>query len=138
MLSSRMSGLDSCQDLLFRCEFLWTHLHEHKKGVAEARVATVDRGTVKVLYIVQPDAKGEWGIDVELDRPMDPPCITFHVDALVRFPIAKPDEDYPSQTIGLWPPNELPSKRLAESEVKDAKLYRVILLRENKPISDEI
>ncbi len=58
-------------------DFLWTHWHEHKKGVAQARLGTVDRGTVKVLYIVQPDAKGEWGIDVELDRPMDPPCVAF-------------------------------------------------------------
>lgn len=119
-------------------EFLWTHWREHKRGVAEARVGTVDRGTVKALYIVQPDAKGQWRIDVEVDRPMDPPCIAFHADSLVRVPIAKPDEDYPSQTIGLWPPNEIPSKRLADSEVKDAKLYRVILVRENRPISDQI
>ncbi len=119
-------------------EFLWTHWHEHKKGVAEERGGTVDRGTVKVLYIVQPDAKGQWGIDVELDRPMDPPCVAFHADSLVRVPIAKPDEDYPSQTLGLWPPDKIPQTRLADSEVKDAKLYRLILVKENKPISDEI
>lgn len=119
-------------------EFLWAHWHEHKKGVAENRAGTVDRGTVKVLYIVQPDAKGHWGIDVELDRPMDPPCVAFHADSLVRVPIAKPDEDYPSQTLGLWPPDKIPQKRLADSEVKDAKLYRLILVKENKPISDEI
>jgi len=85
-------------------EFLWTHWHDHKKGVAEARAGTVDRGTVKVLYLIQPDARGQWGIDVELDRPMDPPCVAFHADSLVRTPIAKPNEDYPSQTLGLWPP----------------------------------
>jgi len=119
-------------------EFLWRHWHDHKKGVAEARVGTVDRGTVKVLYEIQPDAHGQWGINVELDRPMDPPCQTFHADALVRVPIAKPEEEYPSQTLGLWPPDKIPQERLSDSEVKDAKLYRVILVRENKPIGDEI
>ena len=74
-------------------EFLWTHWHDHKKGVAEARAGTIDRGTVKLLYLVEPDAKGQWGIDVELDRPTDPPCVAFHADSLVRVPIAKPDED---------------------------------------------
>src|SRR4029077_12078020 len=73
-------------------EFLWTHWHDHKKGVAEARVGTIDRGTVKVLYLIQPDAKGQWGIDVDLDRPMAPPCVAFHADSLVRVPIVKPDE----------------------------------------------
>ncbi len=36
-------------------EFLWTHWHDLKKGVAEARVGTVDRGTVRVLYLIQSD-----------------------------------------------------------------------------------
>jgi hypothetical protein len=40
-------------------EFLWTHWHEHKKGVAEERGGTVDRGTVKVLYIVQPTYRSD-------------------------------------------------------------------------------
>ena len=119
-------------------EFLWTHWHDHKKGVAEARAGTVDRGTVKVLYLIQPDAKGQWGIDVELDRPMDPPCVAFHADSVVRLPIAKPDEDYPSQTLGLWPPDKLPQGLLSDSAVKDAKFFRVILIRENKPVGDEI
>lgn len=119
-------------------EFLWTHWHEHKKAVAEVRAGTVDRGTVRVLYMIQPDAKGQWGIDVELDRPMDPPCVTFHADSLVRVPIAKPDEDYPSQTLGLWPPDKLPEKLLSDSDVRDAKLFRVILVRERKAVSDEI
>jgi hypothetical protein len=119
-------------------EFLWTHWHEHKKGVAEERAGTVDRGTVKVLYVVQPDEKGHWGIDVELDRPIDPPCEAFHADSLIRMPIAKPDEDYPSQTLGLWPPEKIPQSRLADSEVKDAKLYRLILVKENKPVADAI
>jgi len=82
-------------------EFLWTHWHDHKKGVAEAKAGTADRGTVKILYMIQPDAKGYWGIDVEIDRPLDPPCVTFHADSLVLVPIAKPDEDYASQTLGL-------------------------------------
>lgn len=119
-------------------EFLWTHWHEHKKGVAEVRAGTVDRGTVKILYIVQLDAKAQWGVDVELDRPMDPPCVTFRADSLVRVPIAKRDEDYPSQTLGLWPPDKIPQTRLADTEVKDTKLYRLILVKDNKPISDEI
>jgi hypothetical protein len=119
-------------------QFLWTHWHDHKKGAAEARVGTVDRGTVRVLYLIQPDIQGNWGIDVELDRPMDPPCVAFRADSLVRVPIAKPDEDYPSQTLGLWPPDKVPQSVLSDSEVKDAKLFRIILVRENKPISDEI
>ena len=69
---------------------------------------------------------------------MYPPCVAFHADSLVRVPIAKHDEDYPSQTLGLWPPDKIPQTLLADSEVKDAKLYRLILVRENKPISDEI
>lgn len=119
-------------------EFLWTHWHEHKKGIAEERGGTVDMGTVKVLYIVQADAKGQWGVDVELDRLMDPLCVAFHADSLVRVPIAKPDQDYPSQTLALWPPDKIPQSRLADSEVKDAKLYRLILVKENKPITDAI
>ena len=39
------------------------HWHEHKKGVAEAKAGTVDRGTVKELYLVHHDAQGLWGID---------------------------------------------------------------------------
>jgi len=118
-------------------EFLWMHWHAHKKGVAEARVGTVDRGTVKVLYLVQPDVQGYWGIDVELDRSMDPPCVSFRADSLVRLPIQNPEEEYPSQTIGLWPPDKIPSKRLADSEVVDPKLYRLVLIRNNKPVSSD-
>ncbi len=119
-------------------EFLWKHWHDHKKGVAEAKVGTVDAGTVKVLYLVQSDAQGNWGIDVELDRPMAPPCVTFHADSLVRLPIDDPREDYPSQTLSLWPPDKIPKKRLVDSEVKDSKLYRVVLVRNNKPVGDAI
>jgi hypothetical protein len=110
--------------------------HEHKKGVAEAKAGTVDRGTVKVLYVVQPDAQGLWGIDVELDRPMDPPCVAFHADSLVRVPIANPKEDYPSQTLGFWPPDEIPPKRLADSDVVDSKLYRVVFVHNKKSVGD--
>ena len=119
-------------------EFLWTHWHEHKKGVAESRVGTIDAGTVKVLYVIEPDAQGHWSIDVELDRPADPPCIAFRADSLARMPIAKPDEAYPSQTLGLWPHDKLPNDLLSDSEVKAAKLYRVILVREHKPVTDAI
>ena len=119
-------------------EFFWKHWHGHIKGVAEARAGTVDRGTVRVLYIIAPDEQGRWSIDVELDRPMDPPCITFDADSLVRLPIHNPDEEYPSQTIGLWPPDKIPSKRLPDSEVVDPKLYRVLLVRDNKPASSDL
>ncbi len=119
-------------------EFLWTHWHDHKKAVAEARVGTVDRGIVTVLYLIQPDAKGLWGIDVALDRPMDPPCLALRADSLVRVPIAKPDEDFPSQTLDSWSPDALPQRVLSDSDVEDAKLYRVILVREHKRLTDEI
>jgi hypothetical protein len=101
-------------------EFLWKHWHDHIKGVAEAKVGTVDRGTVTELYIIQPDAQGRWGIDVELDRPMDPPCVTFHADSIVRLPILDPKDDI-SQTIGLRPSGEIPKKRLADSKVANSK-----------------
>jgi hypothetical protein len=100
--------------------------------------STVDAGTVKVLYVIQPDAQGHWHIDVELDRPADPACVAFRADSLARMPIAKPDEEYPFQTLGFWPPDKLPKELLSDSEVKDAKLYRVILVRGNKPASDPI
>lgn len=87
-------------------EFLWRHWHDHIKAVAEAKVGTIDRGTVKLLYVIQPEGQGLWGIDVELDRPMDPPCVALRADSLVRLPIHKPDEDYPSQTVGLWLPGK--------------------------------
>ena len=103
--------------------FLWNHWRNHIKGIAKARVGTVDAGTVTVLYVVQPDSKGQWGVDMELGRPLQPPpCSTFHIDSLVRFPIRKPEEDYPSQTLGPYLPHgTLPETRLAESEVRDSK-----------------
>lgn len=119
-------------------EFLWKHWHDHIKGVAEAKVGTVDRGTVRVLYLIRPDAQGHWSLDVGLNRPMDPPCVTFRADSLVRVPIQNPDEDYPLQTIGLWPAGELPPKRLADSDLVDSKSYRVVLVRNNKTVGDAI
>jgi hypothetical protein len=50
-------------------DFLWNHWHKHIKGSAEASAGTVDAGTVTVLYVVQPNAQGQWGINVELGRP---------------------------------------------------------------------
>jgi hypothetical protein len=119
-------------------EFLWKHWHNHIKGVAEAKAATVDRGIVDVLYLIQPDAQGQWGIDVELDRPMDPPCVTFHADSIIRLPVPNPNLDYPDQTMGFWPPDKIPKERLADSDVRDAKLYRVVLVLGNKPMGDGI
>jgi len=119
-------------------EFLWQHWHGHKKGAAEARVRTVDRGTVRVLYLIQPDAQGRWGVDVEINRPMDPPCLSFYADSLVRLPIVKPEEDYPSQTSGLWPVDKLPANRLADSDVVGSKSYRLMLVRNNKPLFTDL
>lgn len=121
-------------------DFLWKHWHNHIKGVAEARVGTVDAGTVTVVYVVQPDSNGQWGIDVEIGRPIQPPpCSPFHVDSLVRFPVRKPDEDYPSQTLGPYlPDGTLPQTRLADSEVKDAKYWKLILVENGKSVGDTI
>jgi hypothetical protein len=119
-------------------EFLWKHWHGHIKAVAEANAGTVDRGVVKLLYVIQPDSQGRWGIDVEVDRPMDPPCVALRADSLVRLPIPNPDEDYPSQTIGLWPPGKISAKRLADSEAADSKSYRVVLVLNDKPVADAI
>lgn len=121
-------------------DFLWNHWHNHIRGVAEAKVGTVDAGTVTALYVVQPDSRGEWGIDVELGRPLQPPpCSAFHADSLVRYPIRKPDEDYPSQTLGPYlPDGKLPQTRLADSEAKDPKFYKLILVKNSKAIGDTI
>ncbi len=117
-------------------EFLWKHWHDHIRAVAEANAGTVDRGTVKLLYVIQPDSQGRWGIDLEVDRPMDPPCLALHADSLVRLPIHNPEEDYPSQTIGLWPPDKIPAKRLSDSDRADSKSYRVGLVLNDKPVGD--
>jgi hypothetical protein len=121
-------------------DFLWAHWHNHIKGVAEAKVGTVDAGTVTVLYVVQPYSQGQWGIDLELGRPLQPPsCSAFHVDSLVRFPIRKPDEDYPSQTLGPYLPHgKLPEARLADSEVKNSKYWKLILVENGKGVGDTI
>jgi hypothetical protein len=39
-------------------EFLWKHWHSKTKGIAEASTGTVDSGTVRVLYLIQPDPQG--------------------------------------------------------------------------------
>jgi hypothetical protein len=118
-------------------EFLWTHWHGHKKGVAEARVGTVDRGVVSLLYVIQPDAKGNWGIDYEIDRPTDPPCEAFHVDSLVRLAIRNPDDDL-SQTTVVSDLDEIPSKRVADAEVTEPKRYQVLFVRGGKPFGGGI
>lgn len=116
-------------------DFLWTHWHKHIKGVAEAKVGTVDAGTVTVLYVVQPDMQGHWGIDVELDRPMRPPCSTFHADSLVRVPIDKPDDDN-HQTLLYIPDGVVPPEaRLPDSSSKDAKYYKLVLMTNDEPLA---
>lgn len=120
--------------------FLWKHWHDHIKGVAEARSATVDVGTSTALYFVRPGPRGHCGIDAELGRPLQPPpCSAFHVDSLVRYPIRKPDEDYPSQTLGPYlPDGKLPQARLADSDAKDPTYYKPILVKNGKAIGDTI
>jgi len=122
-------------------DFLWQHWHRHIKAIAEARVGTVDRGVVTALYIVQPNSQGLWGIDVEIGRHLKPPldCATFHADSLVRFPIRKPDEDYPSQTLGPYlPDGSLPKNLLADSDGRGPKYYKVILVVNGKSTGDSI
>jgi hypothetical protein len=116
---------------------LWAHWTGHRKGIAEAKLQTIDRGTVTVLYIIQPDAQGHWGIDVEYDRPLDPPCVATRADSLIRMPI-KDANDELSQTGGLWPPDKIPNNILEDSVVEDAKLFRVILVRDGKALPDII
>ena len=117
-------------------EFLWTHWHQHIRGIAEASAQTIDRGVGKSLYVIHPNGQGRWGIDVEVDRPLDPPCFSFHADSIVRVPIRNPNEDYPSQTLGLWPPGKKLRNRLADSAVADSKLYGVVLVRENEALTN--
>jgi hypothetical protein len=119
-------------------EFLWQHWRGRVKGVAEAKVGTIDTGTVTALYIIRPDAKGNWGIDVEIDRPLQPPCTAFHADSLVRLLIAKPDEDYPSQTLGYWPADKLPKQLVPDADPMGPKFYKVQLLENGKPSGDPI
>jgi len=118
-------------------EFLWQHWSGHRKGIAEARIRTAGRGTVRALYVVQSDPQGRWGINVEIDRPMEPPCTGFFADALVRVPIANPGDDY-LQTAGLWPLDKLPPNLLADSGVVDSKLYRLMLVRNSKPLFSDL
>jgi hypothetical protein len=119
-------------------EFLWQHWQAHKRGLAQAETGTVDRGTVKILYLIQPDAQGNWGIDVEIDRPLDPPCIAIHAESLIRLSIANPAQNSLSRTSGPWPSDKIPENQLPASERKNPKSYRVILVHNDKPITDAI
>ena len=119
-------------------EFLWQHWRGRIKGVAEAKVGTIDAGTVTALYIVRPDATGNWGIDVEIDRPLQPPCTSFHADSLVRLPIAKPDENYPSQTLGYWPADKLPKQQVPDADLMGPKFYKIQLVANGKPSGEPI
>ena len=103
--------------------FLWSHWHGHTKGIAEAH------------------AKGSWGIDVEIHRPVQPPpCSVFHADSLVRIPIGKPDEDYPAQTLGpYFPDRRIPAKsRLEDSDARDAKYFWIVLVANEETIGGSI
>jgi len=122
-------------------EFLWRHWHNHIKGIAEASFGTVDAGTLKALYVIQPDAKGKWGIDVELRRTREPSrCSAVHADSLVRIYITKPDEDYPAQTFGpYWSDCKVPTNvRMPDSEAKGAKYYKIILTAKEKALAPDI
>lgn len=119
-------------------EFLWKHWHDHIMGVAEAREGTIDAGTLTVLYVVQPDARGDWAIDVESGRPLPSACRAFHADSLARIRIPNPDEDYPSQTLGVWPTDNVPKGRLADSEVENSKYFWVFLMAGKKAVGGAI
>jgi hypothetical protein len=120
-------------------EFLWSHWHGRRRGIAEARVGTIDAGTVTALYVVHPDANGQWGIDVELHRPIQPPpCSVFRADAIARVPIRKPDDDN-SQTLLYIPDGVVPSKaRLPDSMTVGGKYYKIVLMANDKALGDGI
>ena len=68
-----------------------------------------------------------------------PPRSAFHADSLIRYPILKPNEDYPSQTLGpYFPDGNLPKTRLPDSAVKDSKYWKLILVRGEKRAGDTI
>jgi hypothetical protein len=120
-------------------DFLWNHWHKRIRGVAEAKVGTVDAGTVTALYVVQPDMHGHWGIDVELGRPLQPPpCSAFRADSLVRVPIDKPDDDNYQTLLSLPDGKVPPEARLPDSETKGAKFYKIVLMENQRAIGDDI
>jgi hypothetical protein len=94
-------------------------------------------GVVTILYVIQPVAKGRWVIDEEMDRPSDPHCTAFQVDSLVRLPIADPADDL-GQTIGLSDLEEIPSNRIADSDEKNSRFYRLLLVKNGKPLGGAI
>ena len=119
-------------------EFLWTHWSGHTKAIARVRVSTVDEGAVTELYVVQPDDKGQWGIDVERDHQRSwpniwakpqPPCWNFHSDSLVRISIGNPHQ----ARVPDFPDGKIPEKmRLADSEVRNANEYLIVLMHDEK------
>jgi hypothetical protein len=119
-------------------QFLWNHWRAHRRAVAEVKAGTLDRGTVTSLYVIQPDLNGKWGIDVEIDRPHSPPCTAFHADSLVRVRIAKPNEDYPSQTLGVFDRDRMPAELFSDKEKKSSSLYNLVLIRKGKPAGDSL
>jgi hypothetical protein len=118
--------------------FLWKHWHEHNRGVAEAQVQTVDAGMVKLLFIIHPDANGNWGIDEESDAPAAQPCVAFHADSLIRLQIRRPDPNDPWKPSGTWTPDEIPSKRISDSAVLNPNLYEIVLVGNTKAVHEAI
>jgi len=118
-------------------EFLWKHWHDHVPGIADTKVKTIDAGMPRELYIVQPDAKGVWGVDIELKIPEIPQCVSFHADSLVRVPISQPDSDT-YQTLGPNSDDTLPNSRVPDSANLAGKFYWVILLANSSVIANAI
>jgi len=118
--------------------FLWKHWHNHIAAVAEARIKTIDAGTPTALYIIQPDAKGTWGIDFEIYSPMNPPmyprCARFHADSMIRVPIQDPGNDN-YQTLGYYPNDKLPKALVPDSADIDPRDYWIVLAKSGEPAS---
>jgi hypothetical protein len=54
-----------------------------------------------------------------------------------EIPIRRPDEDHPSQTLGPYlPDGTLPTTLLPDSEDKDPKYYKLILVENGKAAGD--
>jgi hypothetical protein len=118
-------------------DFLWKHWHNHVAAVAKFEVKTIDAGTPTELVIIEPNAQGVWGINVEIDSRMYPPCVRFHADDLVRVPIGEPSNDY-YQTLGYYPNDKLPKSRVPDDAVTEPRNYWIVLVKDGKPASNTI
>lgn len=118
-------------------EFLWKHWHDHVAGIADTKERNLDAGMPRELFIVQPDARGVWGVDIELKLPEIPQCVSFHADSLVRVPISQPDNDT-YQTLGPNSDETLPNSRVPDAATLAGKFYWVILLANSSVIANAI